>query len=54
MTEIDAYEIRLGGKFSNELIVEKIKVFLTKEEADKTATDIANKSKNLTFRVRTI
>ena len=54
MSEIIAYEIKLQGKFGNELSVEKIKVFTTKEEADAIAKDIASKNKHLTFRPTTI
>ena len=49
MAEIDAYDIRLEGKFGIRLVVNKIKVFTTKEEANQKAQEIADKSNLLKF-----
>ncbi len=47
MAEIKAYELLLEGQFSNELTVREVKVFTTKEEANKECEDIvANMNKD--------
>lgn len=57
MGKIKAYELNLKGQFSNELTVEEVTVFTTKEEANKECETILarlNKKHNGTYKAKLI